>query len=85
MNPYLVQLLKLNILSLAVYITDIAIEELLLIKWKDVKFQQDSVILKISEQNIKIKDGYFNLFLKELSEQCSNEKLKYVFLNTLQK
>ncbi|UHA60666.1 hypothetical protein KDJ21_002730 [Metabacillus litoralis] len=73
MNPYLVQLLKLNILSLAVYITDIAIEELLLIKWKDVKFQQDSVILKISEQNIKIKDGYFNLFLKELSEQCSNE------------
>ncbi|WP_251404554.1 hypothetical protein [Metabacillus litoralis] len=81
----MVQLLKLNILSLAVYITDIAIEELLLIKWKDVKFQQDSVILKISEQNIKIKDGYFNLFLKELSEQCSNEKLKYVFLNTLQK
>lgn len=80
MNEYLIQLLKLNILTLAAYNPALTIEDLLDIRWEDVQFQEQEVLLRINDKDILITEEYFNLFLRELYSQSSRKKTNYVFL-----
>lgn len=80
MNEYLIQLLKLNILTLAVYNPALNIEEFLLLRWNDIILEEENVKIILKEQKIIVDDKIFILFLKELYNQDSKEKSDYIFL-----
>ncbi|MBG9588304.1 hypothetical protein ABE26_15065 [Cytobacillus firmus] len=81
MNPYQIQLLKLNLLALAVYESTCPIEELLITKWEDIHLDDESISLWINGNKLVIKNVHFCIFLKELYRTSSPKKSEYIFLD----
>lgn len=78
MNDCMLQLLKLNILTLCVY-KKYAIEDILMLKWEDVEYSEEQLKLRTNEKELILQDQYLCLFFQVLNKYAP--KTKYVFLD----